>query len=99
MVRKMEERFGQAQRVWVMDRGMVSEANIAMLRERKALYVLGTPKSLLRAYEPELAEKESWAEVQRGVEARLVAHPGGDCSTTLISPHPVASIRKVTRLQ
>lgn len=43
MVRKMEERFGKAQRVWVMDRGMVSEANIAMLRERKALYVVGTP--------------------------------------------------------
>ena len=74
----MEERFGKAQRVWVMDRGMVSEANIAMLRERKALYVVGTPKSQLRAYEAELAERENWVEVQHGVEARLVAHPDGD---------------------
>ena len=78
MVRKMEERFGKAQRVWVMDRGMVSEANIAMLRERKAPDVVGTPKSQLRAYEAELAEKESWVEVQHGVEARRVAHPDGD---------------------
>lgn len=77
-VRKMEERFGKAQRVWVMDRGMVSEANIAMLRERKALYVVGTPKSQLRAYEADLAEKEGWVKVQHEVEARLVAHPDGD---------------------
>ena len=77
MVRKMEERFGKAHRVWVMDRGMVSEDNISMLRERKALYLVGTPKSQLRAYEAELAEKENWVEVQHGVEARLVAHPDG----------------------
>jgi transposase len=60
-----------------MDRGMVSEDNISMLRERKALYLVGTPKSQLRAYEAELAEKENWVEVQHGVEARLVAHPDG----------------------
>lgn len=77
MVEKMEMRFGKAQRVWVMDRGMVSEKNISMLRERKALYLVGTPKSELRAYEAELAERENWVEVQHGVEARLVAHPDG----------------------
>jgi hypothetical protein len=78
MVQKMEERFGKAQRVWVMDRGMVSEANISMLRERKALYLVGTPKSQLHAYEAELAEKENWTDVHPRVEARLVAHPDGD---------------------
>lgn len=78
IVLKMEDRFGQAERVWVMDRGMVSEANIAFLRERKALYIVGTPKSQLRKYESELAEKENWTEVENGVEARLVDHPDGD---------------------
>lgn len=78
IVLKMENRFGQAERVWVMDRGMVSEANIAFLRERKALYIVGTPKSRLRKYESELAEKENWTEVENGVEARLVDHPDGD---------------------
>lgn len=77
IVRKMEDRFGQAERIWVMDRGMVSEANISFLRERKALYIVGTPKSRLRAYEAELAEKENWIEVENGVEARLVDHPDG----------------------
>ena len=77
IVRKMEERFGQAERIWVMDRGMVSEANITFLRERKALYIVGTPKSRLREYEAQLAEKENWVEVEHGVEARLVEHPDG----------------------
>jgi len=77
IVRKMEDRFGQAERIWVMDRGMVSEANISFLRERQALYIVGTPKSQLRAYEAALAEKENWVEVEHGVEARLVDHPDG----------------------
>lgn len=77
IVRTMEERFGQAERIWVMDRGMVSEANISFLRQRKAFYIVGTPKSQLRSYEAELTEKEHWVEVESGVEARLVAHPDG----------------------
>jgi transposase len=77
IVMKMEERFGQAKRVWIMDRGMVSEKNIDFLRRRKALYIVGTPKADLRHFEAELAEKEHWAEVQEGLEARLVEHPDG----------------------
>jgi hypothetical protein len=80
MVEKMEACFGQAQRVWVMDRGMVSEKNIAFLRARQARYLVGTPKADLRHFERELAEKENWVEVQDGVEARLVAHPDGEGS-------------------
>jgi len=77
IVTKMEERFGQAQRIWVMDRGMVSEKNISFLRARKAQYIVGTPKSSLRHFEAQLAEKENWVEVQEGLEARLVEHPDG----------------------
>lgn len=78
IVRKMEDRFGQAERIWVMDRGMVSEANITFLREHKALFIVGTPKSQLHNYESQLAEKENWIEVENGVEARLVDHPDGN---------------------
>ena len=79
-MRKMETRFGQAERIWVMDRGMVSEANIDFLRARKALYIVGPPKADLRHFEAELAEEENWNEVQHGLEARVVAHPDGDGS-------------------
>lgn len=75
IVRMMEEKYGAAERVWVMDRGMVSEANITFLRERKALYIVGTPKSELRHFEAALLEEQNWTQVQDGLEARLVEHP------------------------
>lgn len=84
IVSKMEDRFGQAERIWVMDRGMVSEKNIAFLRQRQARYIVGTPKSQLRAFEAQLAEQENWTDVQNGVEARLVEHPDGDGSERFV---------------
>jgi hypothetical protein len=78
IVRTMEEKYGQAQRVWVMDRGMVSEGNLAFLRERKARYLVGTPKSWLRKHEAELLEHTQWTAVRDDLEVRLVEHPGGE---------------------
>lgn len=73
----MEKKYGQAERVWVMDRGMVSEKNIEFLRARNARYLVGTPKSQLRDFEKQLLDQEDWHEVQDGLEARLVPHPDG----------------------
>lgn len=77
MVQRMEEKYGQAQRIWVMDRGMISEDNIEFLRQRKAHYLVGTPKSQLKRFEAQLLAKEHWAQVQEGVEVKLVLHPDG----------------------
>ena len=77
IVTSMESKYGQAQRIWVMDRGMVSEKNLEFLRARKARYLVGTPKSQLKGVEKALLEKEGWHEVQSGVEARLLRHPDG----------------------
>jgi transposase len=77
MVELMEKKYGQPKRIWVMDRGMVSEENIEFLRERGARYLVGTPKSRLKAFEAQLLEDKEWAEVQPGVEVKLVAHPDG----------------------
>lgn len=49
IVTAMEAKYGQAERIWVLDRGMVSEANLAFLRERKASYIVGTPKGAVAA--------------------------------------------------
>jgi transposase len=78
IVKMMEDKYGAAERIWVMDRGMVSEANIEFMRSRKALYIVGTPKSQLRQFEGQLLEKENWTEVQDGLEARLVEHSDGN---------------------
>ena len=77
IVRAMEEKYGACERIWVMDRGMVSAANIGFLRERKARYLIGTPKSWLRHHEAALLDQTEWREVQDGLEVRLVDHPEG----------------------
>lgn len=51
IVELMEKKYGRAQRIWAMDRGMVSEENLDYLREHDALYIVGTPKGRLRRFE------------------------------------------------
>lgn len=75
MVELMENKYGKPKRIWVLDRGMVSEENIDFLRERQARYLVGTPKNQLKKFEAQLLEAKDWTEVQEGVEVKLVAHP------------------------
>jgi transposase len=77
IVTKMEERYGKSDRVWVLDRGMVSEANVAFLREGRRRYIVGTPKSLLKKFEQELLE-EDWHTIREGIEVKLCAVPRAD---------------------
>lgn len=70
MVAMMEAKYGKAKRVWVMDRGMVSEENLSWLHSSGACYVVGTPKSLLKKFEREFLDP-NWEEVQPGVEVKL----------------------------
>jgi len=74
MVGAIERKYGRANRVWVMDRGMVSEANLQYLRQRGGSYIVGTPKAMLRQFEQDMTEK-GWQEVQAGVEVKLVHRP------------------------
>jgi len=73
----MEEKYGQARRIWVMDRGMVSEENIEFLRQRHAQYIVGTPKAQLRRFEVALLDQQGWKAVRPDVEVKLLAHPDG----------------------
>lgn len=73
----MEKKYGRAERIWAMDRGMVSEENLDYLRERDALYIVGTPKGRLRKLEKEFLHADDWQQVEPGVEVKLVDHPDG----------------------
>lgn len=77
IVNAMEAKYGQVSCVWVMDRGMVSEKNLAFLRQRGGSYIVGTPKAMLKQFEHHLTQKD-WHEVQAGVEVKLVPGPNGD---------------------
>ncbi len=76
MVLAMESKYGKANRIWVMDRGMVSEENIEFMKKRGARYIVGTPKSMLRKFEQELLAR-GWEEVHPGVEVKICACPEG----------------------
>ena len=77
IVTTMESRYGQARRVWVMDRGMASAENIAWLRGGQRLYVIGASKSELKKFAGELADRRNWRQVRDGVEAKVCAGPDG----------------------
>ena len=74
MVRLMEDQYGKAQRVWVLDRGFVSEENLNFLRGRRAQYIVGTLRAVLKNFDKELDERD-WTAVQPGVEVKIVKHP------------------------
>jgi transposase len=77
IVNTMESRYGKADRIWVMDRGMVSEANVKFLKDGGRRYILGTAKSQLRKFEREIAEGD-WRTIREGIEVKLCAAPDGD---------------------
>lgn len=83
MVEIMEMKYGKAGRVWVMDRGMVSEDNLKYLRSTGARYLVGTPKSMLKKFERELLD-QSWEEVQPGVDVKVCRSPDGTEETFVL---------------
>jgi transposase len=72
----MEKKYGSLSRVWVMDRGMVSEDNLQFLRQRGGKYIVGTPKAMLTQFEQHLTD-QNWTTAQAGVEVKLVPSPTG----------------------
>jgi len=77
IVATMERRYGKADRIWVMDRGMVSQENIDLLKEGNRRYIIGTPKSMLRNFAAQIAS-DDWDQVHEGLEVKRCAGPDGD---------------------
>jgi hypothetical protein len=77
IVLTMEKRYGRADRVWVMDRGMVSNENIEFLREGARRYIIGTPKGMLRRFERDLIKQDNWRKVYEGLEVKSCPSPDG----------------------
>lgn len=91
IIKAMENKHGKARRIWVLDRGMVSEENLQFLRDRGGRYIVGTPKSTLRSSEQALLEKD-WTEVEAGIEVKLC--PGPDGAETFILCRSAARCEK-----
>ena len=70
-INSLEEKHGKARRIWVFDRGIVSESNLEKLRNCQAQYVVGTPRHQLKAYEQQLLNG-SWQKISEEVQVQLL---------------------------
>jgi len=77
----MEKDYGKSDRIWIMDRGMISRENMELLNSEGRRYIIGTPKSQLRKYEHELL-KDDWKKVYEGLEVKICTaeNPGKSSS-------------------
>ncbi len=77
MLQLIQKRYGSAERIWVMDRGIPTEAVLEELRrsDPKVSYLVGTPKGRLTQLEKELAEKP-WQEIRPQLRVKLLAQDG-----------------------
>jgi transposase len=77
IIEKMESRYGSADRIWVMDRGMTSEENIDFLKLGNRRYIIGTPKSELKKFEKELLFR-NWQSIRDDLEVQYCKSPYGE---------------------
>jgi transposase len=76
IVAVMEARYGKANRIWALDRGMISEDNVEFLKQEGRRYIVGTPKGMLKRFQRELLSAD-WRQVHEGLEVRLCTAPDG----------------------
>ncbi|HEV2717366.1 MAG TPA: IS1634 family transposase [Terriglobales bacterium] len=76
-LKKIEDTYGKARRVWVMDRGVPTEAILKDMRdpERQTFYLVGTPKSKINQHEKQWLDLP-WQKVRDSVEVKLYQHQG-----------------------
>jgi transposase len=77
ILRMVEPKYGKARRIWVMDRGIVSEENLTAIRKRGGQYLVGTPRRQMKRFEAELL-KDDWTQVRADVEVKQIAIPQGE---------------------
>lgn len=77
IVESMEARFGKADRIWVGDRGMMSQKNVEFLKSGNRRYIIGASKASLKQFERELLA-DDWRQIRAGLEVKLCPSPDGE---------------------
>lgn len=72
-LRHIEDTYGKAKRVGVMDRGIPTEATLAHMREQNVSYLVGTPKGRINQHEKKWIELP-WQKVRDSVQVKLYEH-------------------------
>jgi transposase len=76
-LKRIEQQYGVAERIWIMDRGIPTEETLAAMRQSPApvYYLVGTPKGRLSALEKALVQRP-WQVVREGVAVKLLPQEG-----------------------
>jgi len=77
ILRTVERKHGKARRVWIFDRGVVSEENLVAIRKRGGQYLVGTTRSKLKQFEQELLQ-DDFEKIRPDVEVKQIQIPGGE---------------------
>lgn len=75
LLNKIETMYGKANRVWLMDRGIPTEATLKFMRKNNISYLVGTPRRQLDDYSSELSEKD-WEQVNSSVHVKYIEKEG-----------------------
>jgi transposase len=76
IVTRMEDLYGHQGRIWVLDRGMVSESSLEWLKGRGSRYIVGTPRSRLKQFAHQVRHGV-WEPLRDGLEVQRCAEGGG----------------------
>lgn len=76
-ITKIEDQYGKAKRIWVMDRGIPTEEVLEKMRESKppVHYIVGTPKGRLTSYEKRYL-KMDWRKAKEDIDVKLLKDDG-----------------------
>jgi transposase len=77
ILRMVERKHGKARRVWIFDRGVVSEENLVTVRKHGGQYLVGTPRSKLKQFETQLLQ-DDFGKIRPEVEVKQIQIPGGE---------------------
>lgn len=94
---RIEDRYGKAERIWVMDRGVPTESSLAKMRAMGARYLVGTPKGRLTKLERGFLA-QPWAQVREGVQVKRL-QVAGDTYVLARSAARVDKERAMRRLR
>lgn len=76
IVEKIESQYGKADRIWVMDRGMISKKTIEFLEAGDRQYIVGSTRGQLRQFQEELSSSEGWETIVEGLAVKLIVQEG-----------------------
>lgn len=95
LMAKIEKMYGKARRVWLMDRGIPTDASLKVLRESGIDYLVGTQRKLLDEFQRELLV-QNWQQVNESVCVKYLEKEG-ECYVLALSKSRMAKERALRK--